>query len=219
MTDLDSLLRAVCERPGDDDLRLIAADCLEENGQDAPSDCIRRQVKYDPDHVSTFTRSSAFGDWRVDRKNGDAGGYMKGSWADWIAKDLPPILGMTVVCRRGFVASVRTTLALWLEHGQRVVEAHPVEEVVIVDKEPMTIPDQAGVWWESGGSFEEQGQLPHWLCAAAGWKVEFPYEWIMMNRFDSPALARSALGHAALMMMREKAGLPLWEWNPTKETT
>ena len=46
MTDRDALLRAICENPDDDVLRLAYADFLEEDGDPARADFVRTQVEY-----------------------------------------------------------------------------------------------------------------------------------------------------------------------------
>ena len=46
MTDRDALVRAICENPDDDVLRLAYADFLEEDGDPARADFVRTQVEY-----------------------------------------------------------------------------------------------------------------------------------------------------------------------------
>jgi uncharacterized protein (TIGR02996 family) len=57
MTERDALLRAVCENPDDDTPRLVYADWLQENGEEARAEFIRVQV------TMARTKDSAQEDW------------------------------------------------------------------------------------------------------------------------------------------------------------
>lgn len=246
MSDLDSLLRAVRERPGDDALRLIVADCFEENGDQARAEFVRVQLRIaalqrDCSCASCVKRRGGGqctnGPCAVDQERDELPGggsrraYLRmragelwwggpperGSWQANVSA-LPPGIGVSPGgVRRGFVASVRTTLALWLGHGQRAVESHPVEELVIVDREPIT-GEGASRWLLWSDNPYHDGWRLHRnresLPVAVWKKLPRANTNATVAEYDAPALAKSALGHAALMLMRERAKLPLWNWNP-----
>lgn len=50
------------------------------------------------------------------------------------------------VLRRGFVAELTMSLSDWLEHGPAIVREHPVERVVITDREPYMM--RGGCEWQ-----------------------------------------------------------------------
>jgi uncharacterized protein (TIGR02996 family) len=50
----------------------------------------------------------------------------------WLMSGSPPM----VIWRRGFPCEIRCPLAWWLEHGPAIVREHPIERVVITDREP-----------------------------------------------------------------------------------
>lgn len=60
--------------------------------------------------------------------------------------------GRALLCRRGFAESVRLPLQAWLDHGPALVRRHPVERVVISDREPYRLDSGGGrcSWREDG---------------------------------------------------------------------
>jgi len=47
---------------------------------------------------------------------------------------------------RGFVHTIRCTMAQWEQHGPSICDQHPVERVVITDKEPLATSDRGFLW-------------------------------------------------------------------------
>lgn len=110
----DSFLADIIANPSDDTARLIYADWLEENGQEARAACIRHQISF---------RGGVCG-WTADTMKQDEVG------------PLPPIHPAAITFRRGFVAELTCTHDDWIRQGKAIVRKHPIESVVLVDKQP-----------------------------------------------------------------------------------
>ncbi len=115
MRDGERLLRAVCEEPDDDALRLVYADWLSENGQEARADLIRTQIaaerlpEYAPARMDLEARA-----YRLVSEHGAA----------WRADGASTrVMGPF---RRGFQEWGITTPPQWREIGAGVQARHPV---------------------------------------------------------------------------------------------
>lgn len=126
--------------------------------------------------------------------------------------------------RRGFVHTVRCTLALWLAHGPTVVRGQPVERVEITDKQPYgsgdrwTWCDARRVIGERGASarmdlpgeiWDEMKRIgllpklrnPLYVVGDESLGAEFVDSWASAN-FPAEATAREALSAACLSLAR-----------------
>lgn len=59
-----------------------------------------------------------------------------------------------VFWNRGFIAEVSCTMAEWEQHGPAICDQHPVERVVITDKEPRHSPKGWTYYGIDGGGFD-----------------------------------------------------------------
>ncbi len=134
-----ALLAAVLADPGDDAPRLILADWWDENGQDTRAEFVRVQVELAakcrhkvPGHMSYCPACRALrcreGEFFTSVSRGKLLGYgMPLCLVDNPQEVGPPGYGF----RRGFVFHMKCTAADWLEHGDAILAAHPVEEVTL----------------------------------------------------------------------------------------
>lgn len=151
----DVLLRDILDNPGDDGLRLIYADWLEDHGDPERAEFVRVQVElampgpaspYHPDrqaeqHLRWLWRfHPAVARRRAGLRRRERELLAFHAWG-WSGRELPDLRGVTGegdwTFRRGFVEEVRCPLAAWLAHGPAVVAAHPVTRVVATDRRPM----------------------------------------------------------------------------------
>jgi len=191
MSDGPALLAAILAQPEDDTPRLVYADWLDEQGEAERGEFIRVQVaiaamdeagegEIDPNDGHTCCDDPCPVCASVERYTGlrrrkqelfENGrtykwGFPKAihctPFADTFAKGLGPetAIGLS---RRGFVSEVRCTLAAWVAHGPAIVRAHPVERVVLSDRES-TIrgTDRTHMWVrESGMDNAPRDELPN----------------------------------------------------------
>jgi len=124
MTDGTGLLQAILDEPGDDGLRLIYADWLEDNGRPERAEFIRAGVGGQKHQCVPWTPGTKPAN----------GGHPRDVWpaAWWAAQDGLPGNG-GYIWKRGFVHTVCCTMQAWLGHGPAIVRAHPVERVEVTD--------------------------------------------------------------------------------------
>jgi uncharacterized protein (TIGR02996 family) len=104
--------------------------------------------------------------------------------------------------RRGFVASVRCDLVSWLSIGPSVVTAHPVEDVLITDREPMEV--FSGVWcW--GRSFTDVLEERHRLAERVFDRLSGIADQVERVDFASREAAVSAASSACLAWAKSAA--------------
>lgn len=200
-----ALLRTICERPEDDCARLVFADWLEEQGEGERAEFVRVQVAVEPwrsicaHHDGGRTKCPGC----VLRRRERELLHHIGHWHAWTASipttdaianlDTPPNVERDwsprwwVRFRRGFIASVRTTAALWLAHGPAIVAVQPVERVRLSDWEllrPNNVPDPWPAWL---GEFTPR--LPSGMLT-----------------YEQDAL--DMLSAACVALARDRAGLP-----------
>lgn len=139
-TEEQGFLAAIRANPADDTARLVYADWLQENGQEARAEFIRVQVelaKIDPrasllDHVKFDALT------RRERNLWNAENNVR----TWWPVGNPPLsvrinsspanefeADRFALIRRGFIESVRCPAADWLAHGDAIRAAHPVTKV------------------------------------------------------------------------------------------
>jgi uncharacterized protein (TIGR02996 family) len=148
-----ALLRAVLDHPGDDAVRLVYADWLDEQGD--PYAGVIREGLRPPRRKESYLGVVLFG-------------YRE-------QFSIPE--GMTVTFNRGFIEEVKCPLGAWLEHGPAIIRKHPVTALALTDREPLHsvadgwwhwLPESAN-WLPAGGA---DGSLPDavfdWLITAPG---------------------------------------------------
>jgi uncharacterized protein (TIGR02996 family) len=182
LTEGDALLADVVAHPERDDVRLILADWLQENGQEERAEFIRAQIELatwrdERDwHRKALTRERNlltqvhFWEWF-----GDVDGWLKawpGSPAVGVLTD-----GRGGTCevgyydgedeknwvftvRRGFVAEVRLPQQAWLAHGREIAGRHPLERVELSDRKPALF---VGAFCWNRGLPQSQGMPPDFL--------------------------------------------------------
>jgi len=152
----EALLKAVLAAPGDDLPRLVFADHLEENGEAERAEFIRVQCElhktpgypaaWDHDampHVADLHRRKL---WLLNEWD-----YHRG-WRHIAGREAVHLIPDgkrwhdCIKFRRGFIHTVRATLADWLKHGPAVVREHPVTKVVLTDREPFEQTSGGWVW-------------------------------------------------------------------------
>lgn len=122
--DQRALLDGIIADPADDLKRLVYADWLEENGN--ASDRTKALV-IRQDIACAY--STLYGHETT-------------------------INGLTCFWLRGFICEVTGTMAQWLEHGPAICSEHPVERVVITDKETDDSPSGWTYYGIDGGGFD-----------------------------------------------------------------
>lgn len=123
------LLAAILAEPGDDGLRLIYADYLEENDQ-------RRGSRTSHAHFIRDQVGGCIGDVVV---RGTEFFDYTGPGCAFPYRFYTTTEFDSVVLRRGFLHTIRCPLAAWLEHGKAIAAAHPVERWELSDRRPEEI--------------------------------------------------------------------------------
>lgn len=128
----DALLRAVLLAPHDDQPRLIYADWCEENGQDERAEFVRRNVQLSADIAAHVLDRNVFTSLRNYERNGVSCFVVDGQ-SYW-----PHKIDCTTYTKfeRGFVREIHVTHDYFIEHAAAIFAAHPVERVVLTDREP-----------------------------------------------------------------------------------
>lgn len=129
MTEDDAFVAAILASPGDDGLRLVYADWLEEHGG-APARVEFIRVQVELAQLEADKKENCTPRWcELSRREKELLGTNDGHY--WL--ELAPGLLADCVLRRGFVADVETTTQHWLQYGPGIVRAHPVEKLVLSD--------------------------------------------------------------------------------------
>ncbi len=135
-----ALLAAVCEHPEDDVPRLVYADWLEDHGDAARAEFIRGQIQLlrsdrdDPQLPALAKRTQ-----QLEKQHGKRWRRGLPRWAkpayDFEVGDLvgrPEYLPVSQF-HRGFLAVVSCDLVTWMEVGERLFDAAPVEALVAAE--------------------------------------------------------------------------------------
>ncbi len=126
LTSTDALLRAILETPQADDLRLIYADAIEDEGEWVRAGNIR---------------------WFVAHPKYEQGAPIQHAAKDWPEADRFNAHTCCVICR-GFVSEVRMPMAAFTEEMVRdLFSAHPITTVVLTDREPKELPVDGWGWY------------------------------------------------------------------------
>ncbi len=156
MDDREMLLRAICDPVnfGDDALRLVYADELEEQGDATRATFIRLQChlaeleahKHHPlegqparvarrcnvcreRKVLRYREEELLGPYAPKMRFGD-------NEVAWFGNAFLEFVLDKVIWRRGFLHTIACPLAAWLERGRAIVRLHPVEAVTLTDRVP-----------------------------------------------------------------------------------
>lgn len=146
MTTPDDLLRAILANPGDDNLRLVFADKLDDCGEAEHAEFVRTSIA---GGTRPIISAAQFREWFVPfwsnipdasfSMKRNAGGSVVAVWRDangyggGVRRGPEP---RRVIVRRGFVAEVRLSCQDWLAHGPAIARRQPIERVVLTDKQP-----------------------------------------------------------------------------------
>lgn len=121
MTDRDALLAAIRADPDCDTARLVFADWLQEQGEEARAEFIRAQITFE----NTENEADAF---ELDER---AWRLWQANYAKWEgASGLSNWITRRSLCR-GFIESVTCTAADWLKHADAILAQHPVQNVTL----------------------------------------------------------------------------------------
>ena len=197
MNDYEDLLRGVLEDPADDLVRLVFADCIEEGGDGERAEFIRASIENDrnPERNDTLTIQLHLQSI-LDRR---AIEWMPQSW--WMGSD----------SIRGFASSIRLPLADFLSHAKELFGTHPIERVVLTDREALESRPTGRMvqyYWfplgrsDSGGTY----RLPDFLFRLL--VEEFKTATEGARGFHSASAADTALSAACVAYGRSLAGLP-----------
>ncbi len=183
-------LQAIRDRPDDDAPRLIAADYLDENGHPEYAKYIRiscelERVPFDRTSLVKEVpwdchKSTPVADFRLLYKLHRRSDLLQVNEAQWLAhtplfKQVSSSGGSAWVpsfehvWHRGFVRTVRCTLADWQKYGPEILRSQPVLEVV-TEKRPRGVSDRF-YWWDYGrwpGTNIENEDVPEDVFALLG---------------------------------------------------
>ncbi len=199
------LLQSIIEDPDRDDLRLIFADWLSENGREDRAEFIRWQAAGEPII------------WRGrDRHEPGRRLWANRSWADsltaLVAAEWPAEVrnaGWEWKWQRGFIATVTCPVEEWHRHGPAIARAHPLEAVVMAGKEPLT--DEGVESYFNEPVDPQRVPLAHWLQtdsddpASISWEIP---HWLwhpcLNETFGSREDALKALSRRAIEWARSQ---------------
>jgi uncharacterized protein (TIGR02996 family) len=150
----------------------------------------------------------------VDRErelvNADIGrGSLVGTLPGGIVPKLPGFSGATrfAIVRRGFVASIALPTAAFLDHAAELFRAHPIERVVLTDREPgASVGDEAG--WLRSRALRDRADLPEPLWLALETHKLSPEEPVEFKVYPTREAADAALSRACCQYGRRLANLP-----------
>src|SRR5262245_25134410 len=120
-----AFLAAICERPEDDTARLVYADWLDDNGDAPRAEFIRTQVRLTsmpPYHPETIDLEEIALDLLAEHRSA------------WVAHLPEWVREARLTFRRGFVAGIETTPAHLFQHGDRLAQVVPLEQVALAGK-------------------------------------------------------------------------------------
>lgn len=142
--DLHPLLRAVIAEPEDDTVRLAYADWLDESGVEWWAQFIRVHCSTASDREK---RRAEVDIWEDTRAVLDARKAFlpDESWSWFYAPAEPAPHRRAAIVSRGFISEVRCTCADLLDHADALCR-HPVEKVVLTDKEPWSLGHDCWGW-------------------------------------------------------------------------
>jgi uncharacterized protein (TIGR02996 family) len=136
MDEQAAFVRAICEQPADDTVRLVYADWLEENGEGKRADFIRSQIA-----AANGARVGSMHLWGLlhhsEKWFPDVCGVMGFEWRHWgvmydeaVHYEHKNGRGEFFV-RRGLVSEVWLTCAAFLKHAKELFSQHPITAVCL----------------------------------------------------------------------------------------
>jgi uncharacterized protein (TIGR02996 family) len=227
----DDFLQAILDEPGDDSVRLVAADWLAEHGNAARAEFIRLQValarRPNDDACRAACRPPHFSGCPDRRLLQRERKLWRHHGCDWEAEVRRPVaeadvrdalrtgrrlnagpLRQALRCewRRGFVYAITWNCADFLRHAGALFAAQPVEYVTISDKGPSRAGVDEAAWFLlRGGTGEGPDDLPAELFdALPGGRYGRVYGGDACLFTDAPA-ARVALSTRCVAYGREQA--------------
>lgn len=218
------LLRDVLEHPREDGPRLVYADWCEDNGQDEWvlsrwSELIRFDITHQADpcqeHQIGMRAGPPRGEWLVRWGSLPGGGISSRADLERLAINLlhgsPSITG-DYIFRRGFVSEIRLPLQAFLDHAETLFALHPIERVVLTDREPLQQDDFGFAWylWSSAVDVSEhlwadynREAIPRCLLK----HLDKQDSW-GVRAYDSADLARADISRACVRYGRDLHRLP-----------
>lgn len=226
MSERDAFIRAICERPAEDAVRLVYADWLDESAGHIK--CPRcggtgEGVKLN-DSGSAWRVCDCDGTGRISDGQRECAAYIRASVGGARGGSFLPDSDSQLINRcgiegfgrtRGFINHIELTCENFMGHAAEIFATFPITEVAIIDKYPDQ-PADAGFWrwwWhpeEPGGWRDKwRSELPGVLYEAVYDPVAWPSD---SRNFRSSNDALAALSRACVAYGRKLAGLsPLAE--------
>ena len=215
MSERAAFIRAICERPACDTARLVYADWLQENGDDARAAYIRWMIANR--YVSPIPRVSFrqwFGLWwrrGCSRSNYrlDSRGRLEFSLSEYSVAG--PQNGVRVT--RGFVSHVAMPCAVFVEPGfaADLFARQPIESVRLTDRAPY----ENVAWYDSGPGGNDRNCVPRQILGYWNRLPKSQWRWTQIDRrwmyFESVADAQLTLSDLCVSFGRREAKLPAWE--------
>ncbi len=201
------LIDDVLAHPGDDAPRLVFADWCEDNGEPERAEFVRLQLEMAARAADgRRARECSWGgtcccrSHKLERREAQ---ILDGT-PHFLRVGIPA--AFSVEFRRGFVESVRCTLAAWQKHGPAVVRAHPVTRAALTDRRPYASPRPGGTdvhiygWCDNDNGQAGTSHVGPWLFSLLPdeGRVEDPGTHFVF--YASEALAQSAISEALLTL-------------------
>lgn len=222
MTDGEALLAAILDAPDDDTPRLVYADWLSENGDEARAEFIRVQVELaqvNAERSQAAPTSSRDGslwakqnrlrarerelfahrcqEWFPNHTNGEfkwcAGNEQWDRNGCWFT--------------RGLVSEIRLPLAAWEQHAVEIWSRQPVTKCVLTDRVPEPYPQFAEHTWSrsTNGAADEHTLPDDIFFALDKFKPSHvPNDFNDWRDYPAPELALDALSRAACLVGRQR---------------
>ena len=203
MSEGDQLLGDILAEPGDDGLRLIYADWLEDNGDPDGAEFIRVQLAMAGGECPACGRrgSAHAGGCALARRANElctrnllgfrfhspspAG---KVAWA--LTTEGCAALEPCAFASRGFVSRVRCPLGGWLDHGPAIVRRHPVQRVEIADARILHTDRGPGFdGWGFILTALAPGSLDKWVQSWTSWNKWWPTQESAEDALSADCLA------------------------------
>lgn len=216
-----AFLRAICETPEDDVVRLVYADWLEEHGQPERAEFIRVQIELAkrgyPGPLSHQAAALAIADVaKMEPRVGRSVAILYAHGADWLGDPFiliePQYVGQWA-WSRGFLHSIVCLTIDFLRYAGRIFAAQPVTAVSLPDRAPAIYVDaQSHVWrWWRGIRAEGDNADPWTLAPKLFDCVPHRHARYVRDRhheYERLADADTALLEACLIFGRKAAGQP-----------
>jgi uncharacterized protein (TIGR02996 family) len=215
----DGLLQAILSEPGDDSVRLVAADWLDEHGQPGRAEFIRLQValarRPNDDACRAACRPPHFSGCPERRLLQRERELWRHHGCDWEADVRDALrtgrrlnadpLGQALRCewRRGFVWRVAWNCADFFRHAGVLFRCQPVEAVTLSDCEPDTTTNRPRWTWLPDEQWRRRQAAPPWCLP---WRLyDLIAELRDKNVAETPDDCRRWLSRACVAFGRDEA--------------